>query len=186
MRYLLLTCLLLAPFSFAIAETQDTDRDDNPDIYNTAVAKPQSSKMGMTFGVRKQWKKNNIYGQSTITTVGCKDGKGVECDAYKGDTACSVKLPVLCFAPLPNQNDPSNGDLHQWANGRMKTVGPYSGNSFNSLSDVNAACAALGNPNWRVAEFHENPKGWNWTAYGYPKKNKRFWVHIKDKPANCW
>lgn len=158
-------------------------------IYNTGTA--SASGKGMTFMTKKSLPKNNQYNtasiQSAITTVGCGIAGKDECDAYKGDTACSVKLPVLCFAPVASLTDPSNGDLHQWVNGRMKTIGPYRGDDFNSLQDVNNQCAAdLGNSNWRAATFHEHPSGWNWTAYGKAHPQKRFWVHIKDQPANCW
>lgn len=171
----------------------------NPEIYNTSPSSPPSgqrpqvvpaaklqSKKGLTFGVRKTLPRNNTYHQSAITTVGCKDASGAACDAYQGDTDCNVSLPVLCFAPLTNQQDPSQGALHQWVSGRINVVGPVPGNSFKTLKDVDLACSRLGNPNWRAARFHEHPKGWNWTAFGKAPNNRRFWVHIDDQPATCW
>ncbi len=144
-------------------------------------------KKGLTFGVRKTWKRGELH-KSAITTVGCKDSKANECNPYTGDMNCSVDLPVLCFAPLPNQASP-DPTLHQWAAGRIKVTNSVPGNSFKKLDDVNQACSRFGN-NWRAATFHESPKGWNWTAFGTTddaeKYFARFWVHIKDQPANCW
>ena len=201
MRYLILILLLASHYSLAVGNDSTRDSKDTAGIYTTGLkskeamqaARPQrvasantASKTGMTFAVKRSLPRNNAYHQSAITTVGCTDSSGFECDAYKGDTDCSVSLPVLCFAPLPGQDDPSNSVLHQWAKGRINTIGPVPGNSFNTLNDVNLACSRLGNPNWRAAQFHENSAGWNWTAFGTAPKNQRFWVHIKNQPANCW
>lgn len=187
MNIRIMSILLLALCSVPALAAPPGQSANPGKIYNTSPMQASSSGKGMTFLVKQSLSKNNQYHQSTITTVGCGKAGASDCDAYKGDTRCSVSLPVLCFAPLPNQTDPSKGQLHQWANGRMKTIGPYKGGDFKTLSDVNAQCAAdLGNSNWRVAQFHENPKGWNWTAFGTAPQNRRFWVNIKDQPANCW
>ena len=187
MKTLLITFSLSLLISAAVSAAPSAQDADESGIYNTVAKTISNTGKGMTFMTKKSLPRNNQYHQSAITTVGCGISGQDECDAYKGDTDCSVKLPVLCFAPVSSLTDPSNAQLHQWAKGRMKTIGPHRGSDFNELQDVNAACAAdLGNPNWRAATFHEHPKGWNWTAFGKAHPQKRFWVHIKDQPANCW
>ncbi|MEO6688109.1 MAG: hypothetical protein ABIS07_18395 [Dokdonella sp.] len=137
----------------------------------------------------------SCHGRPTI------DGHG--CDAYRGDTACSVKLPVLCLAvdgrsrPDGIETPPSGGVMQAgfysgWAQGRVALAPAVRGDAFERRSDANAWCAAKLGAGWRVAEHHDSVGtdgahgGWGLVANGRIRDDARFWVAINDTAANCW
>lgn len=143
-------------------------------------AEAQSGK-GMT------WKMLGTNAPTGTIKVGCDS-----CDGYKGDTACTTALPILCIKktgagfplPLPPSVDNSN-QYYRWSGGIIgttaATVPPP------TLAAVNALCAQTFGADWRVAEHHDG-WGWHFQAYGgVGDPAKRFWVHINDQPgATCW
>jgi hypothetical protein len=146
-----------------------------------AMADPNGKGMTWTKGTTPG---NNVNG---IVTVSCAN-----CDAYKGDTSCKTRLPLLCFLPLKAPKPTSTtvpSTYDEWSGGLVGTTPPYAGNSFATLQDANKACITeFKDNNWRVAEFHDG-WGWNFQAYGNVGTNsKRFWVHINDQTPNatCW
>jgi hypothetical protein len=142
--------------------------------YNFVVG---NCKRGMT------WQFYGVQQPTGVAEVGCGS-----CNAYVGNTSCSVALPLLCIrksgAGFPLAKPPS-------------VTSPWSGGVIGTTTDVvppltlvaaNQICATqFGNSAWRVAEFHD-AGGWKLKAYGaVGDSSKRFWVHINDQPnARCW
>ncbi|MFY2560159.1 flagellar hook-length control protein [Corallococcus terminator] len=132
-------------------------------------------------GFAMTWQK--LSHSSGVDHIGCW-----YCDAYVGDTSCSVALPVLCIqqdaSPVPPGvvTDFYNG----WAQGNVATTLPVKGSSLTSLAAANQLCANSFGAGWRMAEFHDGAGGWNWYAYGNVRTDTRFWLHINDTAANCW
>jgi hypothetical protein len=170
------------------------DQSEIQAIYNAGSAgKCKAGTKGMT------WLHAISNAQTGTITVGCSN-----CDAYKGDTVCTQKLPLLCIykptTPFPLPAGVSNTDQYsQWSGGVVATTAPIAGNTFAHISaptttppgNADSYCAAQFGTGWRVAEFHDG-WGWNFQAYGGTVSaptvpSTRFWVHINDQPAaNCW
>ncbi|WP_295389551.1 hypothetical protein [uncultured Thiodictyon sp.] len=96
-----------------------------------------------------------------IDRVGCGN-----CDAYKGDTACSVALPVLCLkvdgSPRPNYAVPAicGGVMpceyyNGWAQGHVAATMPVAGASLHSIAAADALCASQFGAGWKMAEHHD-------------------------------
>lgn len=120
-----------------------------------------------------------------IDKVGCSN-----CNAYAGDTSCSVSLPILC---IRNDNSPRPAYIANpsefydgWARGHITTTPPVQGITLTSLAVANQICAANFGAGWRMAEFHDGGGGWAFRAYGNVRNDLRYWVYINDQPANCW
>ncbi|SAL63538.1 hypothetical protein [Caballeronia telluris] len=121
-----------------------------------------------------------------VDSVSCTNTDGTKCDAYQGDTACSIKLPVLCInqdgAPGPVPSNSYNG----WAKGNIGLSRAVRGDTMTSLADGNAICRGEFGPGYRMAEFHDGSGGWGWQAYGNIDGSSRFWVTTSDQSSNCW
>jgi hypothetical protein len=145
----------------------------------TALALPAhaSGGYGMT------WAKVSHTPAYGVDKVGCSN-----CNAYTGDTSCSLSLPILCIkqdsSPVPSglSTDFYNG----WARGHIATTHPIQGSTLISLVVANQICAANFGTGWRMAEFHDGSGGWSWYASGDVRSDMRFWFYISDQPANCW
>jgi hypothetical protein len=140
-----------------------------------------STRKGMTWGV---YRVDAING---VVRVGCQPpDAGPDCDANHGDTLCSTVLPVLCKKPTARPAPP--GAVH-WSRNEVAltaAVAPIAA-GLGSRAAVNEYCAAQLGPGWTVAEHHDYPDGWNFTAYGDLGTAYRFWVDINDQPhATCW
>jgi len=140
---------------------------------------------GMTWGVYP------AHPVSGIATVACQGQPGGNCNAYQGDTSCSVPVPVLCMKVSGLPNPASNTqDPQHWSGNVIATtpaVAPAS-MPLGSVAQVNGYCAAQFGPGWVVADFHAG-SGWKFGAYGNVGQpgRSRFWVNIRDQPAaNCW
>jgi len=79
-------------------------------------------------------------------------------------------LPLLCIYkdpaafPVPaNLTFPGNPKA-QWAYGVVATTPPVAGATFAHLADAEKFCVSTFGAAWRVAEFHENPAGWNFQS----------------------
>lgn len=133
------------------------------------------------------WTKSTDYSSGALR-VSCAG-----CDAYDGDTSCSIALPVLCIyvsgAPDP---DPGLASFYNgWSEGFVTLSDPVTGSDLTSLADGDAVCSDQFGSGWRMAEFHDgdpdgNSAGWNFRAYGSVADLVRFWVYINDQNANCW
>ena len=62
------------------------------------------------------------------------------CNPYQGDTLCTARLPVLCFAPS-----------HQ----ALAISPPTSGTDLRSRAVADVICARAFGPDWRMAEHHD-------------------------------
>lgn len=133
---------------------------------------------GMTWALDHH---DNTYG---VDLVSCYGGTAA-CDAYSGDTACSQRLPVLCFSMDGSANPGVSTASYPWAYGHVTVSRPVFGYELTSGATADAVCRAQFGPDWRAAEFHD---GWGWTfqAFGHVRADTRFWVKIDDQPANCW
>jgi hypothetical protein len=142
-----------------------------------------TAKKGMT------WQLDGTNPTTGTTDVGCN---GPACNAYQGDTACTVPLPILCIKkqgsgfPLPAPASVNNTDqYHKWSGGVVAATKPTVPPT--TLAAAVALCVNEFGPDWRVAEFHDG-WGWHFQAYGGVGDPKgRFWVDITDQPgARCW
>ena len=92
------------------------------------------------------------------------------CKPYHGDTLCTARLPILCFAPS-----------HQ----ALAISAPTPGTDLRSRAVANAICARAFGPDWRMAEHHDGD--WGIEATGRPPmQSTRFWAAISDQNGNCW
>lgn len=161
-----------------------------------------ASRMGMTWGVTPHHATN----RGDVTLVSCHGEPRIEgqgCNAYEGDTACSLERPVLCLKvdgrPRPDVASGSNSRSSQsndfysgWAGGRVALAPAVRGDQFASQDEANAWCASHLGEGWRMAEHHDGwtrdgaKGGWGFMAQGNITNGSRFWVAINDQPANCW
>jgi hypothetical protein len=109
-------------------------------------------------------------------------------NAYQGDTACSVALPILCLRkeglPVPSYITPNfyNG----WTGGRLNLTPPRLGSELTSRAAADRICEQTFGPGWAMGDHHDGNGGWGWYAYGAVSTTSRFWVAIDDQPANPW
>jgi hypothetical protein len=89
-----------------------------------------------------------------IDLVGCRnwsDPNGMDCNAYTGDTDCSLLRPVLCAkvdnTPRPAYPIYGNGAAMPayfyagWNSGHITTTVPVAGSQFSNRAAVDAFCA---------------------------------------------
>jgi hypothetical protein len=175
-----------------IDEVEVLNRALTPQEIQSIYKAGSAGKCKQTAGTKGMtWLHSISNAQTGTITVGCSN-----CDAYKGDTVCTQKLPLLCIykptPPFPLPAGVSNADQYsQWSGGVVATTAPVAGNTFAHSTDATNYCVAQFGSSWRVAEFHDG-QYWNFQAYGGTVKapavpSTRFWVHINDQPAaNCW
>jgi subtilisin family serine protease len=127
-----------------------------------ALIKPNTNRKGMTWGV-------SLYDSSSdVSRLHCCGQPSIGsscCDAYKGDTLCSVSLPVLCVNVDGSSRPPYDlygggsampqAYYNGWLEGTASLTSPVPGISFSNLNDVNAYCEAQFGAGYRVAEFHD-------------------------------
>jgi hypothetical protein len=88
------------------------------------------------------------------------------CDAYRGDTQCTEKRPVLCVkldsSPRPNYDVPDKAGgsrapefYEGWLGGQVAATVPVLGSQLTSAAAGDALCAAKFGDGWRMAEFHD-------------------------------
>ncbi|HYO65617.1 MAG TPA: ELWxxDGT repeat protein, partial [Archangium sp.] len=144
------------------------------------------------------WVKNvsDSCGQTRVT---CND-----CDPYQGDTLCSESRPLLCIKKDSSLDcsAPTSSD-DGWSAGTVQlTSFLVRGTQLYSLAEADALCSRTFGAGYRMAEHHDGGGGWGWRAKGtitplstpsstHPRDDRanlpnRFWVRIKNQPANCW
>src|ERR1700674_2714212 len=150
-------------------------------VQNIRIQSDATVKKGMT------WQLDGTNPTARTIDVGCGNG----CDAYKGDTAWTGRVAILCIKkqgagfPLPLPAGVDNTDrYHQWSGGIVgtteATVPPT------ERAAANALCVEKFGEGWRVAEFHDG-WGWHFQASGsVGDSHGRFWVDVNDQPATCW
>lgn len=127
-----------------------------PFVIAVSVTGSASARPGMTWASSH----DNTLG---IDRVGCNN-----CNAYQGDTSCSVALPVLCLkvdgSPRPNYAVPSCDGLamfpycgyyNGWSRGHTAATVPVAGASLRSITAGDAFCASQFGAGWKMAEFHD-------------------------------
>ncbi|MBO1417510.1 hypothetical protein [Streptomyces sp. FH025] len=123
-------------------------------------------------------------------------GVGTSGNAYSGDTAPSVSLPVLCLK-VDGSPAPAGISLSYytgWAQGTVALSQPVLGARLNSRAAADSVCQASFGSGWREAEFRDGRYGpdlsqtgcWTFWAYGNIPNSTRFWTAINDQPANPW
>lgn len=160
--------------------------------------------LGMTFG--------NTTNASTgggvvfVTCHGLPRTEGGGCDAYRGDTPCAARLPLLCLR-VDGRRRPEGlivppaapaaampaAFYAGWAAGHVAATAPLAGIELGSPQQADQICSDAFGDGWRMAEFHDGRVdaaggrgGWAWYAYGRLDTSTRYWVRIDDTPANCW
>ncbi len=111
-------------------------------------------------------------------------------NAYQGDTACSVSLPILCLRK-ENRSRPASLErvdfYHGWTGGRLAVTQPYPGVALTSRETADNLCAKAFGAGWAMGEHHDGGGGWGWYAYGKGRMpDGRVWVAINDQSANPW
>ena len=113
---------------------------------------------GMTWGKRYR------DDQLGIEMVGCWDGQGVGCNAYRGDTDCGTSLPLLCVnidgrtrppyrvRYASKDDEPYYGG---WLGGEMALTPPVRGVELASLEVANGICRERFGDGWKMAEHHD-------------------------------
>ena len=113
---------------------------------------------------------------------------------YYGDQPCEEALPLLCIDAFPPKELPeglSVDDTYGWSGGTVRLSEPVLGSELSSQEVADALCAELAT-GYEMAQFHHltDDGGWNWWAYAdleeLSPEAGRFWVRIRDQPANCW
>jgi hypothetical protein len=119
------------------------------------------------------------------------------------------KRPANLYEPQINAALPSSF-YAGWAAGEVNVSKPVRGDTFKSRGDADKFCESSFGNGWRMAGFHDGNAdrepyriqvrdpgkqtyrevvasgGWGFQANGKPPTDSRFWVAIRDQPANCW
>lgn len=105
---------------------------------------------------------NNSNLQKNSVFVGCGDIWGTRCDAYRGDTSCSLKRHILCTKEAGNIKRPpyivypsGGGQAPEfyagWSPKRIKLGPKVFGTQLSSLAVANSLCPA----GWKMSSFHD-------------------------------
>jgi ELWxxDGT repeat protein len=141
----------------------------------------------------------NVSDSCGQTRVTCND-----CDPYQGDTLCSESRPLLCIKQDASTNCGGAPTFSDGWTAATVQLTPFlvRGTQLYSLAEADALCARTFGTGYRMAEHHDGGGGWGWRAKGtlsplstpsstHPRDvasnlPNRFWVRIKNQPANCW
>ena len=101
---------------------------------------------------------------------------------YVGDTACSLKRPVLCFR---NWNYAYPSPMSPWSKGEVRATHPVIGCGVTSMGVGNKLCTDKFGAGW--IWFHWHISGQVANAWGRLPRGLRGWSLIKDQSTgNCW
>lgn len=143
----------------------------------------QSARRGTTFGRRF------VDTDTGLSWVGCTGVPGTRvggCDPERGDSVCSLRLPVLCVGPeATTQAAALPGDDPRWLDARIAASQPVRGDELATTGDASARCAAEFGPGWRIASWRDRGDGF--VARGAMRGDSRAWIDVPGRPAaNCW
>ena len=178
LKFWLVATLLTTAFTGCGVETHEQTALLPPD----SLAQKTQALTGTSFRHGMSWSVLEQRGAYVFV------GADAQTDAYKGDTAADLALPLLCLNK-DGRAAPSGitfDFLHGWAAGDVKLTDPIPGSVLTSTNNANAACARAFGSTYRMAEFHDGGGGWHWWAQGTLSAATRFWVGISDQPANPW
>ncbi len=155
------------------------------DFIGVAICLPPDEAKGVSLLVTP------FPGTQDITKLSCMtETLESHCDPYKGDTLCSVSLPLACFnytgdAP-PHQILKTNRE-NLWSKGDVKFTPAIRGDSFGNQDEAHTYCATIFGKNYRAATHQENLSGQlSFLATGKTEVTQA-WVHAKTEPyGNCW
>lgn len=204
------TACLLAALACLSACTSDTGESTDPTDDEVVLAdegvgqaedalSPGCSSPSVACGMT--WVKVGHDGSKGQDTVSCHDHSvtpNESCDAYVGDTNCTIYRPILCIHKDNSASNGFSGSFYNgWAAGNINITRPIQGTQLTSQAVADGICASQFGVGWQMAEFHDGNGGWSWTSYGNLNDlyndtdgshtlHHRFWVRISDQPANCW
>ena len=151
--------------------------DHAVDFIGAAMCLPPANAKGMSLLV------SPFPGKEDIAKLSCVTGEQEDhCDPYKGDTLCSMSLPLACF-DYTGETAPDHVVQTQreniWSKGDVKFTPAVRGADFDTQEDVHA--------NYRAATHQENLSGQlGFLARGTAEVTQA-WVHAKTEPyGNCW
>jgi hypothetical protein len=170
----------------------------------TTNSNDPKERMGMTWGIEKF--PNQL--QESYVHVGCSGEANIkgkhlrECNPRRGDMLCANELPLLCIKKNKTIQIPKARQImHEslitktewefidegfWAEAEVRILDKIKGTDLTSPKKADELCSVAFGKEWRMAEFHDAPKGWNFFAKGIISSSDRFWVKINDQDANCW
>lgn len=159
--------------------------DHSVDFMGVAICLPPEKSKGMTLLVSPYPETQEITKLSCTT-----DTQEDHCNPYKGDTICSVPLPLACFnytgESAPDQiAKTKRGNI--WSKGEVQFTPAIKGEYFKNQDEVHAYCASTFGKNYRAASHQENLSGQlGFLARGSTEVTQA-WVHAKTEPyGNCW
>jgi hypothetical protein len=114
------------------------------------------------------------------------------CNPKLGDTSCRVVLPVLCIQP-GTAAKPEGGEettYAGWTGGSLAPTQPVMGAILTSAALASARCEKELGAGWRMADVQDGLGSGGLqglrTSNTVLDRGTRYWVQIKDQPANCW
>ena len=114
------------------------------------------------------------------------------CNPKQGDTSCRVVLPVLCIQPGTAAKPAGGGETTYagWTGGMLAPTQPVMGAILNSAAAASARCEKELGSGWRMADAHDGQNSGGLqglrTSNTALDRGTRYWVQVKDQPANCW
>ncbi len=114
------------------------------------------------------------------------------CNPKQGDTSCRVVLPVLCIQPGTAAKPAGGGETTYagWSGGMLAPTQPVMGAILNSAAAASARCEKELGSGWRMADAQDGQNSGGLqgmrTSNTALDRGTRYWVQVKDQPANCW
>jgi len=164
-----------------------TTDDTRVDFAAIAVCQKPVTITGLTFFNTNA---ELIYQTKGLNTINCNErNTGIfnPCNPIKGDTSCETSLPVACFYDR-GLSVPQTFDGAYWSGGDVALTSPRRGDSFKTISDVDAYCRTEFGNLWRTASFHDGGgKKPLTSSVPIVGPTGRVWIDIKDQPyGTCW
>jgi hypothetical protein len=156
------------------------------DLRSAAAQDPafQRATRGVTFGIRYS---NLEAAEVWLSCLGLPGSRVGQCDIDRGDTACSVSLPLLCLQPDETLQSPyaDSAMRERWLAARVAASQPVRGDALDSAAAANARCAAEFGPGWRLASWSDHGEGF--IASGKIDAQRRLWINATQTyKSNCW
>lgn len=115
-------------------------------------------------------------------------------DPFVGDEPCSKRLPLLCYAdrasPAPEALPPPGplDTTRHWNGGELAATAPVRGDTFRTVTEADARCAAEFGREWRTAEWGDGGLMGSFAGKaGGRRFSGRYWIDVRGQPyATCW